>query len=116
MKFDPDPQIGIESDASDYVSEGVMSQYDKSSILCPVAYFSKKQSPAECYYEIYDRRLMAISQCFEAERPELKGSAFPINVLSDHKNWEYFMISKDLSRHLARWNKYLSRFNFKIVY
>ena len=41
MKFDPDQQIVIESDASDYVTERVMSQYDKSGILRPVAYFLK---------------------------------------------------------------------------
>lgn len=93
-----------------------MSQYDKSGILRPVAYFSKKYSPAECNYEIYDKELMAIIRCFEAWRPELEGSAFPIHVLSDHKNLEYFMTTKTLSRRQARWSEYLSRFNFKIVY
>ena len=48
MKFDPDQQIVIESDASDYVTERVMSQYDKYGILRPVINFSKKHSPAEC--------------------------------------------------------------------
>ena len=40
IRFDPDPQIGIESDESDYVTAEVMSLYDKSDILPPVAYFS----------------------------------------------------------------------------
>ena len=52
MKFDPDQQIVIKSDGSDYVKGGVMSQYDKSGILRPAAYFLKKHSPAECNYEI----------------------------------------------------------------
>ncbi len=116
MKFDPDQQIVIESDASDYVTGGVMSQYNKSGILRPVAYFSKKHSPAECNYEIYDKELMAIIRCFEAWRPELEGSGFPIHDLSDHKNLEYFMTTKTLSCRQARWSKYLSRFNFKIFY
>lgn len=94
-----------------------MSQYNQSGILCPVAYFSKKHSPAECNYEIYNKELMAIIQCFEAWRPELEGSAFLIHVLSNHKNLEYFMTTKSLSRRRqARWSEYLSRFNFRIVY
>ncbi len=93
-----------------------MFWYDKSGIIQPVAYFSKKHSPTECNYEIYDKELMAIIRCFEALRPELEGSAFPIHVLSDHKNLEYFMTIKTLSCRQAKWSKYLSRFNFKIVY
>ena len=40
----------------------------------------------------------------------------PIQVLSDHKNLEYFMTSKLLNRRQARWAEFLSRFNFKITY
>ncbi len=116
MKFDPDKQIVVECDASDYVTGGVLSQFDSTNTLRPVAYFSKKHTPAECNYEIYDKELMAIIRCFEAWRPELEGSAFPIHVLSDHKNLEYFMTTKTLSRRQARWSEYLSRFNFNIVY
>ena len=37
-------------------------------------------------------------------------------MISDHKNLEYFMSSKCLSHHQARWSEFLSRFNFKISY
>ena len=99
MKFDPDKQIMFEYDVSDYVIEGVLFQFDSINTLQLVAYFSKKHTPAECNYEIYNKELMAIIQCFKAWRPELEGSAFPIHVLSDHKNLEYFMTTKTLSRH-----------------
>ena len=114
--FDPDRPIIVETDASDYVSGGILSQYDDDGILHPVAYFSKKHNPAECNYEIYDKELMAIVRCFEEWRPELEGSAFPISVISDHKNLEYFASTKQLSRRQARWSEFLSRFDFKIVY
>ena len=52
--FDHDREIIVETDASDYVSAGILSQYDDDGILHPVAFFSKKHSPAECNYEIYD--------------------------------------------------------------
>jgi hypothetical protein len=116
MRFDPEKEILVETDASDYVSAGVLSQRDDEGILKPVAFFSKKHSAAECNYEIYDKKLLAIVHVFEEWRPELEGSAFPIQVLSDHKNLEYFMSTKKLSRRRARWFEFLSRFNFVITY
>ena len=63
--FDLDREILVETDASDYVSAGVISQHDDNGILHPVAFFSKKHTPAECNYEIYDKELMAIIRYFE---------------------------------------------------
>src|SRR5436309_7074640 len=59
---------------------------------------------------------MAIVWCFEEWRAELEGSPHIIEVLSDHKNLEYFMTTKLLSRRQARWSEFLSRFNFRIIY
>jgi hypothetical protein len=64
-RFDHDRDVIVETDASDYVSAGVLSQYDDDGILHPVAFFSKKHSPAECNYKIYDKELMAIVRAFE---------------------------------------------------
>lgn len=69
--FDPDRPIVVETDASDFVSGGVLSQPDEEDVLHPVAYFSKKHSPAECNYEIYDKELLAIVRTFEEWRPHL---------------------------------------------
>lgn len=114
--FDPSREIIIETDASDYVSAGVLSQRDDDGMLHPVAFFSKKHSAQELNYEIYDKELLAIVRCFEALRPELEGSAYPITVLSDHRNLTYFMTTKDLSRRQVRWSEFLSRFDFVIRY
>ena len=54
-RFDFDRNVIVETDSSDYVSAGVLSQYDDDGVLHLVAYFSKKHSPAECNYEIYDK-------------------------------------------------------------
>ncbi|KAH0602478.1 uncharacterized protein H6S33_008817 [Morchella sextelata] len=112
--FDPEKEITVETDASDYISAGVLSQYDDNGTLRPVAYFSKKHSPAECNYEIYEKELLAIIRSFEEWRPQLEVAAHPIAVISDHKNLEYFMNTKQLNRRQARWAEYLSRFNFVI--
>jgi hypothetical protein len=114
--YDPEKKIVVETDASDYVSAGILSQYDDEGVLQPIAYFSRKHTPAECNYEIYDKELMAIVRAFENWRPELEGSAHPIDVVTDHKNLEYFTTTKLLSRRQARWAEFLSRFDFQIRY
>lgn len=114
--FDWTKEAIIETDASDFVSAGVLSQHDDEGVLRPVAFFSKKHSAVECNYEIYDKELLAIIRCFEEWRPEVEGSEIPIKVLSDHRNLEYFMSTKMLNRRQARWSEFLSRFNFKINY
>ena len=57
--FDSSKQCHVETNSSDYVSAGVLSQED-NGILHPVVYFSKRMVPAECNYEIYDKELLAI--------------------------------------------------------
>ena len=56
----------------------------------------------DCNYEIYDKEPMAIVRAFEEWRPELEGAAHPVQVLSDHKNLEYFMTTKLLNRRQTR--------------
>ena len=58
-------KIIIETDASDYVSESILSQYVENSILHSVAYFFKKHNSAECNYEIYDKELLIIVCTFK---------------------------------------------------
>ena len=114
--YDPDDEIQVEVDASDQMVGGVLSQKDENGVWKPVAYFSSKMIAAELNYQIYDKELLAIVRAFEEWRPKLEGSKFPIQVISDHKNLEYFMSSKLLNRRQARWSEFLSRFNFIITY
>lgn len=95
--FDWDKPAVLETDASDYVCAGVLSQHDDDGILHPIAFFSKKMTPAECNYEIYDKELLAIVLCLEEWSAELKMSQHEVKVLSDHRNLEYFMSTKKLS-------------------
>lgn len=116
QRFDPEKSSTVETDSSDYVSAGVLSQPDKDGVLRPVAFFSKKLTAVECNYEIYDKELLAIIRAFEQWRPELEGNGPPVEVLTDHRNLEYYMTTKQLSRRQARWSEFLSRFNFVIKY
>ncbi len=63
--YKQDVRIIVETDSSDYVSSGVLSQLDNDRLLHPVAFFSKNLNPAECNYKIYNKELLAIIRCFE---------------------------------------------------
>ncbi|KAM0708516.1 hypothetical protein Q7P35_005168 [Cladosporium inversicolor] len=101
--YDPDCETWMETDASNYVVAGVLSQMhlgpDGKDLLRPVAYFSKRMVLAECNYDTYDKELLAIVRCFEEWRPEL----MPVfnNVLSDHRNLQWFMETKLLNARQA---------------
>jgi len=72
--------------------------------------------PAELNYEIYDKELLAIFEAFRQWHNYLKGSAHVVLVLSDHKNLEYFVTTKQLTRCQVCWSEYLSGFNYMIHY
>jgi hypothetical protein len=57
--YDPEKQSMIETDASDGVIAGVLSQQHGEEWY-PVAYFSKTMLPAECNYKIYNKEMLAI--------------------------------------------------------
>ncbi|VDC04626.1 unnamed protein product [Peniophora sp. CBMAI 1063] len=104
----------VETDASDFAVGAVLSQYDAQGDLRPVAFFSKAMAPAERNYDIYDKELLAIVRALEEWRPYLEGSPHRVTIYSDHKNLEYFMTARDLTRRQARWSLYLNRFWFLI--
>ncbi|KJK73746.1 hypothetical protein H634G_10981 [Metarhizium anisopliae BRIP 53293] len=114
--FDYNRKTVLETDASDWASGGVLSQYDDDGSLRPVAYFSSKHSAAECNYEIYDKELLAIIKALEEWRPELQGNASEFEIMTDHKNLEYFTTTKVLNQRQVRWSEFLSQFNFRIIY
>ena len=113
--FDQNQESYLETDSSDYVNGGVLSQKDDDGILHPVAFYSKNLLPAECNYEIYDKELLAIIHCFEHWRLELEFSDIPIKVFTDHKSLQHFMTTKELTRHQVHWAEKLSEFNFVII-
>ena len=114
--YDLKLETWVETNASDFVVAGVLSQMH-GEVLKPVAYFSKKMTPAECNYMIYDKELLAIVKSFKTWRPELASVQNElVKMLTNHRNLEHFMTTKQLNRRQARWAEFLSEFNFKISY
>ncbi|KAI1002902.1 hypothetical protein K3495_g5300 [Podosphaera aphanis] len=93
-----------------------LSQIDSKGRLRPVAYFSKKLSPAESNYEIHDKELLSIVKALEKWRSELNGAAKPFTILSDHKILQYFMTARKLSERQVRWSLLLSQYRFQLKF
>jgi RNase H-like domain found in reverse transcriptase len=55
----------IKANSSNYITEGILSQYNKDGVLYPIVYFLKWLNPAEYNYEIYNKELLAIIKYFE---------------------------------------------------
>ena len=112
--WEPDKPLIVETDASDYALAAILSIVGADGEIHPVAFLSRTFHSAELNYDTHDKELLAIFEAFKAWRHYLEGSGTPIDVVTDHKNLEYFSTTKILTRRQVRWSEYLHQFNFVI--
>ncbi|RAL65582.1 hypothetical protein DID88_005254 [Monilinia fructigena] len=99
LTFDPEKPIIVETDSSDFAIGAVLSQPGQNEkIATNRILLSRKLSPAELNYEIYDKELLAIVDAFREWRVYLEGSKYTVQVYTDHKNLVYFTTTKQLNR------------------
>ena len=82
----------------------------------PIAFLSRTLQATELNYDTHDKELLAIFEAFKAWRHYLEGSGEPIQVITDHKNLEYFSTTKILTRRQVRWSEFLHGFNMVICF
>jgi hypothetical protein len=109
----PDAPIVVETDASDYALAAILSTYVDGDIH-PIAFHSRTFNSAELNYDVHDKELLAIFEAFQKWRHYLEGTSVPVDVVTDHKNLQYFSTMKMLTRRQARWSEYLSQFNLVV--
>lgn len=114
-QFDPERETVVEADSSGYAVGGVLSQYDDEGLLRPCAYFSRKNTPAECNYEVHDKELLAIICCLKEWESELIGVK-NFRIITDHRNLRYFATLRRLTERQMRWADVLSRYDFTLEY
>ncbi|KAM0713613.1 hypothetical protein Q7P37_010575 [Cladosporium fusiforme] len=115
--YDPIKSVTVETDASDYaIGAACLSQPDDKGKLRPVAYLSRKMTPAELNYEIHDKELLAIIEAFRHWRVYLEGHPEEITVITDHKNLTKYTITKELTPRQIRWYQDLATFKMRIHY
>ena len=112
--FDFEKKCILETNSSDNVSVGILSQYGVDGLFHPLAFFYRKHSPQEINYKIYDKELLAIIKFFKEWHLMLERAKLPVKILTDHRNLQYFMSTKQLSCRQTHWSEFFSRFNFVI--
>jgi len=114
--YDPDRAALVETDASDFAIAGILSQKFEDGKLHPVSFISRKLSPAEFNYDVYDKEMLAVVFCLKKWRYFLQGATHKTIVYSDHQNLTYFQTAVSLNRRQARWAEDLVSFNFDLYY
>ena len=112
--FQPDEPLTIEANASDFALGCILSQTSAAGDLLPICFYSRKFTPAELNYPIYDKELLAVVEAFRQWRVYCEGAVVPVTVWTDHKNLEYFSGAQTTSRRHARWVAALGGFHYNI--
>lgn len=113
--FKPGAQCILETDASDFATAAILSQKVHEKVH-PIAFYSRKLSPAELNYEIHDKELLPIIEAYRHWRAYLEGANEPTLIYTDHKNLSHFFGEKVLSRRQTRWYETLSGHNYELLH
>ena len=79
-----------------------------------MAWDSVQLLPVERNYLTHEKEMLAIVQALKKFRADLLGTRF--TIYTDHRTLECFQGQRDLSRRQARWQEFLSEYDFEIVY
>ena len=92
-----DLPMTVETDASDYAIAGILSITTLDLEICPIAFHSQSLHDAERNYDTHNKELLAVFDCYKAWQHYLEASGNPIDMVTDHKNLEYFTSTKKLT-------------------
>ena len=110
----PGAQLIVKTDALDYALTAILSIVNKDNKVHLVAFHSHTFTVVELNYNTHNKELLTIFEVFKIWQHYLEGLAYPIDIVMDHKNLEYFSTTKVLIWRQAQWSKYLSQFNLVI--
>ena len=111
-----DHEFHLETDASEFAIGGVISVKCDDSKLRPVAYMSHSMTPPKRNYPIHDKEMLVIIKATEAWHHYLEATPYAFEIHMDHNNLLYFMKSQNLSKHQARWQQWMMRFSYQLIY
>jgi hypothetical protein len=92
----------LETDASDFVIAGILSQKFEHGKIHPVRFVSRKLNPGELNYDVYDKEMLAVVLSFRKNRHYLQGAVHTTTMFSDHQNLTYFKSAILPNRRQAR--------------
>eukprot|EP00961_Rhodomonas_salina_P167620 2259117-Rhodomonas_salina.3 len=111
VPFDPEAQSVFVTDTSKFAIGTALFQVINVK-HCPVAYYSRKLIPAEINYTTREQELLAIRDALKVSRHYL--ASMPIEIHTDHESLKFIQTqpTESLNPRLARWQQYLSQYNF----
>ena len=85
---------------SDYALTAILSTVSPmDNEVHPIAFHSCTFMPPELNYNVHDKELLARLKALKIWHHHLKGSPTLIDMVTDHKNLEYFSTTKLLTHH-----------------
>ena len=87
----------MKTNASNYALAAILSIVNKDNEVHLVTFHSHTFTAVELNYDIYNKELLAIFEAFKIWQHYLEGPAYPIDVVMNHKNLEYFSTTKVLT-------------------
>jgi len=103
----------LHTDASDTAVGAVLMQ-DQGQGLQPIAYESRKLTPAEKNYPVHEKELLAVMYALKQWRHYLLGAHS--KVQTDHKSLTFIQTQPHLSQRQARWMETLQEYDVTIEY
>ena len=107
-------RIFITCDVSDRRTGACLSFGETWETARPVAWDSVQLLPVEKNYPTHEKEMLAIVWVLKKFHADLLGTQFMI--YTDHCTLECFQGQRDLSQRQARWQEFLSEYDFEIVY
>jgi len=114
--FDFKWQAILKINASNYVKDEILSQYDDKRVFHSMIFYSKSMILAKINYHIYNKKLLIIIWCFKHWRLRLKCTELLIQIFINHQALKIFMKNKQLSQWQVNYLNILSKFNFQIIF
>ena len=90
-------QLIVETDTLDYALTAILFIVNGDNEVHLVTFHSRTFTIAELNYDTHNKELLAIFEAFKIWQHYLEGLAYPIDVIMDYKNLEYFSTIKMLT-------------------
>ena len=107
----------VETDALDYALTAILSTISLTDGgIHLFAFHSQTLTLPKLNYDVHDKELLAIFEAFKIWCHCLEGSLTLVDMVTDHKNLEYFSTAKSLTHRQVRWSEFLCQFNLIIQF
>lgn len=109
--FNPEREVTIDTDISDHITAGTLSQKEQS-----VKFISYKMNATEQNYTITEKEILVMMQAIKEWRRYLEETRKTGRIRINHKNLTYFQDARITNRRQARWALEIQNISFQLEY